>query len=82
MTRKMLILWAKKLRIFLLVFGSSPSPLFFFSFLLNLQHPHFLFFFLGLNLRHMQVPRLGDLIRAIAASLHHSQSNTRSKRHL
>ena len=33
--------------------------------------------FLGLRLWHMEVPRLGDLIRAAAADLHHSHSNAR-----
>ena len=40
------------------------------------------FFFLGLHLWHMQVPRLGGWIRTAAAGLHHSQSNAGSKPHL
>ena len=41
---------------------------------------HCLFFpsFLQLHPRHTEVPRLGGGIRAAAASLHHSHSNTRS----
>ena len=39
----------------------------------------YLFAFLGLHLRHMELPRLGGLIRATAAGLHHSHSNSRSK---
>ena len=41
-----------------------------------------LFDFLGLYLRHMEVPRLEGLIGAIGASLHHSYSNARSELHL
>ena len=37
------------------------------------------FVFLGLHLRHMEVPRLGVRIGAIAAGLHHSHSNTGSQ---
>jgi len=37
------------------------------------------FCFLGPHPRHMEVPRLGALIRAVAASLHHSHSNAGSK---
>ena len=41
------------------------------------------FFFLGVYLWHMEVPRLGGLIRATAATeLCHSHSNARSKLHL
>ena len=39
----------------------------------------FFFCFLGLYLRHMEVPRLGGLIRTTAAGLHHTHSNARSK---
>ena len=39
----------------------------------------FFFVFLGLNLWHMEVPTLGGLIGAVAASLHHSHSNARSE---
>ena len=37
------------------------------------------FFFLGLHPWHMEVPRLGGLVRAIAASLHQSHSNAGSE---
>ena len=37
------------------------------------------FFFLGLRPWHVEVPRLGGLIGAIAASLYHSHSHTRSE---
>ena len=39
----------------------------------------FFFGFLGLYPRHMEVPSLGGQIGAVAASSHHSHSNTRSK---
>ena len=39
----------------------------------------YVFFFLGLRLRHMKVPRLGHWIGATAAGLCHSHSNTSSK---
>ena len=39
----------------------------------------FAFCFLGLHLWHMEVPGLGGQIRAVAANLHHSHSNGRSK---
>ena len=35
--------------------------------------------FLGPHVGHMEVPRLGGLIGATAAGLHHSHSNSRSK---
>ena len=38
--------------------------------------------FLGLHLWHMEVPRLGSRIRAIAAGLHHSHSHAGSELHL
>ena len=37
------------------------------------------FVFLGLHLQHVEVPRLGGLIRAVAAGLHHGHSNARSE---
>ena len=40
-----------------------------------------LFFFLGLYPCHMEVPRLGGLIGAVATSLQHSHSNARSLSH-
>ena len=40
---------------------------------------HSFFFFLGLRPWHMEFPRLGGLIGATAAGLHHSHSNSRSK---
>ena len=41
---------------------------------------YFLFFvFLGLLQWHMEIPRLGGLIGAVAASLHHSHSNVGSE---
>ena len=44
---------------------------------------HFLLFcFLGPYLWHMEVPRLGVEIGAIAVGLHHSHSNMESKLHL
>ena len=39
----------------------------------------FVFFFLGMHLWLMEVPKLGGQIRAVAAVLHHSHSNARSK---
>ena len=41
----------------------------------------FFFFFgiLGLHLQHMEIPRLGLKQGAVAADLHQSHSNTRSK---
>ena len=39
-------------------------------------------FYLGLLLQHIEIPRLGDLIRATAAGLCHSHSNARSELHL
>ena len=44
----------------------------------------FLLFFLilELHLRHVEVPRLRGRIRAVAADLYHSHSNTRSEPHL
>ena len=38
--------------------------------------------FLGPHLRHMEVPRLRNQIRTIAASLGHSHSNAGSEQHL
>ena len=38
-----------------------------------------IFVFLGLHLQHMEVPRLGGLIRAVAAGLRQSHSNTGSE---
>ena len=35
------------------------------------------FFFLGPHPQHMEVPRLGDRIGAVAVGLHHSQDNAR-----
>ena len=40
------------------------------------------FVFLGPHLWHMEVPRLGCPIRAVAAGLHHSYSNARSESRL
>ena len=37
------------------------------------------FVFLGPHPRHMEVPRLGGLIGAVAAGLHHSHANAGSK---
>ena len=42
----------------------------------------FFFFFLGLHLQHIDVPRLRGQIGASAASLHHSHNNTGSELHL
>ena len=42
----------------------------------------FFFFFLGLHPQHVEVPRLGGLIGAVAAGLCHTHSNARSKPHL
>ena len=39
-------------------------------------------YFFGPLLRHMEVPRLGGLIRAVAAGLHHSHSSVGSELHL
>ena len=39
----------------------------------------FFFVFLGPNLQHMEVSRLEGRIGAVAASLHHSHSNTGSE---
>ena len=41
-----------------------------------------LFSFLGPHLQHMDVPWLGDQIRAAAADVPHSHSNAGSKLHL
>ena len=41
-----------------------------------------LFFFLGLHLWHMEVSRLGGLIRETAVGLYHSPSSARSEPHL
>ena len=42
----------------------------------------YFFVFLGLHLWHMEVPRLGGLMGAVAASLRQSHSNMRSELHL
>ena len=50
------------------------------QFCASLYEEHFFFFcFLGATLRHMEVPRLGVQVRAAAARLRHSHSNTESK---
>ena len=54
-----------------------PHVLFYFYFYLFIFV--FLPFFLGLHLRHMEVPKLKGQIRAVAAGLYHSHSNTRSE---
>ena len=51
-----------------------------FSFSFSFFLSYFLsFVLLGLHLQRMEFPRLGGRIRAAAASLHHSHSNTGSK---
>ena len=42
----------------------------------------FFFCLLGLYLRHLEVPRLGGSIRAVATSLRYSHSNAGSELHL
>ena len=42
----------------------------------------FLFSFLGPDPQHMEVPRLGGLIKAIPAGLHNSHCNARSEQRL
>ena len=54
------------------IFQTSLTFLSFFFFLV----------FLGLHLQHMEVPRLGGLIGAVATGLHHSHSNVGSELHL
>ena len=53
-------------------FNVKDGKFFFFLFF-------FFFVFLGPHLRYMEVPRPGGPIRAVAAGLHQSHSNTRSK---
>ena len=45
-------------------------------------HSFFFFFFLQLHLQHMEVPGPGAKSELLAASLHHSHSNTGSELHL
>ena len=49
--------------------------------LTDMKAARFLFFFLGLNLWHKKVPRLGS-IGAAAAGLYHSRSNSGSESYL
>ena len=42
----------------------------------------FFFVFLGLHWRHIEIPRLGGRIGAVAAGLYHSHSNSESKPHV
>ena len=48
------------------------------SYLLRVSFIYFIFVFLGLNPRHMEVPRLGGLTGVVAAGLPHSHSNAGS----
>ena len=56
-----------------------PVKDFFFSFFFFLSFFFSFFSFLGLHLRHIEVPRLGGLIRAGAASRCHSHSHSGSE---
>ena len=54
-----------------------PPPPAFFWWSILFYFILFFFFFLGPHPQHMEVPRLGDRIGAVAVGLHHSQDNAR-----